>query len=114
MSKFRIIWIIEDNYVEVIDQCRLLYEWVVEKLVLYKDVECVIKDMVVCGVLLIGVIVVYGIYLVVKEGVNMDEVFVILCVLCFIVVNLFWVFDRMKVKLENVDDVIQIVWNEVV
>ena|SRR6218665_2290113 len=112
MSKFRTIWTTDDRYVEVIDQRKLPHEWVVEKLISYKDAERAIKDMVVRGAPLIGATAAYGIYLAVREGANMDEAFAALRASRPTAVNLFWALDRMKTKLESASDLVETAWNE--
>jgi methylthioribose-1-phosphate isomerase len=112
MSKFRTIWTTQDSCVEVIDQRKLPHEWVVEKLVTYKDAERAIKDMVVRGAPLIGATAAYGIYLAAKEGANLDEAFAALRASRPTAVNLFWALDRMKAKLENAADLLETAWNE--
>lgn len=112
MSVFRTIWTTEDNYVEVIDQRKLPHEWVVEKLISYKDAERAIKDMVVRGAPLIGATAAYGIYLAAREGANLNEAFAALRSSRPTAVNLFWALDRMKSKLENASDPVQTAWDE--
>lgn len=112
MSKFRTIWTTEDRYVEVIDQRKLPHEWVVEKLISYKDAERAIKDMVVRGAPLIGATAAYGIYLAALEGANMDEAFAALRASRPTAVNLFWALDRMKAKLEGASDLVATAWAE--
>jgi len=112
MSKFRTIWTTQDGYVEVIDQRQLPHEWVVEKLISYKDAERAIKDMVVRGAPLIGATAAYGIYLAAREGANMDEAFAALRASRPTAVNLFWALDRMRAKLEGASDLVKTAWNE--
>lgn len=112
MSAFRTIWTTEDKYVEVIDQRKLPHEWVVEKLISYKDAERAIKDMVVRGAPLIGATAAYGIYLAAREGANMEEAFADLRASRPTAVNLFWALDRMKAKLANAADLVQTAWEE--
>lgn len=107
MSAFRTIWETEDLYVEVIDQRKLPHEWVVEKLVSYKDAERAIKDMVVRGAPLIGATAAYGIYLAAREGANMEDAFAALRASRPTAVNLFWALDRMKNALVNTSDLVQ-------
>ena len=90
MSAFRTIWTTEDKYVEVIDQRKLPHEWVVEKLISYKDAERAIKDMVVRGAPLIGATAAYGIYLAAREGADLNEAFADLRLSRPTAVNLFW------------------------
>ena len=112
MSAFRTIWETEDLYVEVIDQRKLPHEWVVEKLLSYKDAERAIKDMVVRGAPLIGATAAYGIYLAAREKANLDEAFAALRASRPTAVNLFWALDRMKKALENATDLAQIALSE--
>ena len=112
MSAFRTIWTTEDKYVEVIDQRKLPHEWVVEKLITYKDAERAIKDMVVRGAPLIGATAAYGIYLAAREGANMEEAFEDLRLSRPTAVNLFWALDRMKAKLADASDLVQTAWEE--
>jgi methylthioribose-1-phosphate isomerase len=112
MSAFRTIWTTEDKYVEVIDQRKLPHEWVVEKLISYKDAEQAIKDMVVRGAPLIGATAAYGIYLAAREGADLNKAFADLRASRPTAVNLFWALDRMKAKLENASDLVQTAWEE--
>jgi len=112
MSNFRTIWPTEDKYVEVIDQRKLPHEWVVEKLVSYKDAERAIKDMVVRGAPLIGATAAYGVYLAAREGANMEDAFAALRASRPTAVNLFWALDRMKAKLNNATDLVETAWKE--
>lgn len=112
MSAFRTIWPTADNYVEVIDQRKLPHEWVVVKLVSYKDAERAIKDMIVRGAPLIGATAAYGVYLAAREGANMEEAFTALRASRPTAVNLFWALDRMKKALADADDLVQTAWEE--
>ncbi len=112
MSKFRTIWPTEDRFVEVIDQRKLPHEWVVEKLVSYKDAERAIKDMVVRGAPLIGATAAYGVYLAAREGANMEEAFAALRASRPTAVNLFWALDRMKKALDGATDLVETAWTE--
>lgn len=112
MSKFRTIWTTQDGYVEVIDQRQLPHEWVVEKLISYKDAERAIREMVVRGAPLIGATAAYGIYLAAREGANMDEAFAALRASRPTAVNLFWALDRMRAKLDGASDLVETAWNE--
>lgn len=112
MSKFRTIWPTADNYVEVIDQRKLPHEWVVVKLLSYKDAERAIKDMIVRGAPLIGATAAYGVYLATREGADMEEAFAALRASRPTAVNLFWALDRMKNALANTDDLVQTAWEE--
>ena len=88
----------------MIDQRRLPHEWVVEKLISYKDAERAIKDMVVRGAPLIGATAAYGIYLAAREGADLEEAFADLRLSRPTAVNLFWALNRMKAKLANTSD----------
>ena len=112
MSKFRTIWTTQDGYVEVIDQRQLPHEWVVEKLISYKDAERAIREMVVRGAPLIGATAAYGIYLAAREGANMDEAFAALRASRPTAVNLFWALDRMRAILDGASDLVERAWNE--
>lgn len=112
MSAFRTIWTTEDKYVEVIDQRKLPHEWVVEKLISYKDAERAIKDMVVRGAPLIGATAAYGIYLAAREGADMNRAFADLRASRPTAVNLFWALDRMKNALEKAGDLVETAWQE--
>lgn len=112
MSAFRTIWTTEDNYVEVIDQRKLPHEWVVEKLVSYKDAERAIKDMVVRGAPLIGATAAYGVYLAAREGANLEEAFAALRASRPTAVNLFWALDRMQRALANAENLVETAWTE--
>ncbi len=117
MSAFRTIWTTEDRFVEVIDQRKLPHEWVVVKLLTYKDAEVAIKDMTVRGAPLIGATAAYGIYLAVREMVEkqldgsfLDQAFTDLRASRPTAVNLFWALDKMRAALDNADDFLQTAW----
>lgn len=117
MSAFRTIWTTEDRFVEVIDQRKLPHEWVVVKLLTYKDAEVAIKDMTVRGAPLIGATAAYGIYLAVREmveqeldGAFLDQAFTDLRASRPTAVNLFWALDKMRAALDNATDFLQTAW----
>ena len=117
MSAFRTIWTTEDRFVEVIDQRKLPHEWVVVKLLTYKDAEVAIKDMTVRGAPLIGATAAYGIYLAVREMVEqeldgsfLDQAFTDLRASRPTAVNLFWALDKMRTALDNATDFLQTAW----
>ena len=112
MSAFRTIWPTADNYVEVIDQRKLPHEWVVEKLMSYKDAERAIKDMIVRGAPLIGATAAYGVYLAAREGADMQEAFAALRASRPTAVNLFWALDRMEKALSGAENLIETAWEE--
>lgn len=118
MSAFRTIWTTEDRYVEVIDQRKLPHEWVVVKLLTYKDAEVAIKDMTVRGAPLIGATAAYGIYLAVRElveqqldGTFLDQAFTDLRASRPTAVNLFWALDKMRAALDGAEDFLQTAWD---
>jgi methylthioribose-1-phosphate isomerase len=117
MSTFRTIWTTEDRYVEVIDQRQLPHEFVVVKLLTYKDAEMAIKDMTVRGAPLIGATAAYGIYLAVREmlekeldGTFLDEAFSALRASRPTAVNLFWALDKMREALDQSNDFLKTAW----
>ncbi len=117
MSAFRTIWTTEDRFVEVIDQRKLPHEWVVVKLLTYKDAEVAIKDMTVRGAPLIGATAAYGIYLAVREmveqeldGAFLDQAFTDLRASRPTAVNLFWALDKMQTALDDATDFLQTAW----
>lgn len=117
MSAFRTIWTTEDRYVEVIDQRKLPHEWVVVKLLTYKDAEVAIKDMTVRGAPLIGATAAYGIYLAVREMTEqkldapfLDQAFSDLRASRPTAVNLFWALDKMRAALGGSADLLQTAW----
>ena len=117
MSVFRTIWTTEDRFVEVIDQRKLPHEWVVVKLLTYKDAEVAIKDMTVRGAPLIGATAAYGIYLAVREMVEqeldgsfLDQAFTDLRASRPTAVNLFWALDKMRTALDDATDFLQTAW----
>ena len=115
MAKFRTIWESEDQFVEVIDQRKLPHEFVVVKLLTYKDAEIAIKDMTVRGAPLIGATAAYGIYLAVREKVEknlpysfIEQAFDDLKASRPTAVNLFWALGKMEsaLKEEHTDIVV--------
>jgi methylthioribose-1-phosphate isomerase len=115
--KFRTIWPTEDKFVEVIDQRKLPHEFVVVKLMTYKDAEIAIKDMTVRGAPLIGATAAYGIYLAVREMLEkeleptfLDQAFSDLRASRPTAVNLFWALDKMLNALDASDDFLKTSW----
>ncbi len=115
--KFRTIWPTEDKFVEVIDQRKLPHEFVVVKLMTYKDAEIAIKDMTVRGAPLIGATAAYGIYLAVREMLEkeleptfLDQAFSDLRASRPTAVNLFWALDKMLNALDSSDNFLQTAW----
>lgn len=99
----------ENDKFIVFDQRKLFFEKEYFVCSMYQDVYIVIKDMIIRGVLFIGIVVVYGVVLGFKEIIekNMDlvkiyEIINYFVSLRFIVVNFFWVFERMKKVFEEV------------
>jgi methylthioribose-1-phosphate isomerase len=115
--KFRTIWPTEDKFVEVIDQRKLPHEFVVVKLLTYKDAEIAIKEMTVRGAPLIGATAAYGIYLAVREMLEkeldpsfLDQAFSDLRASRPTAVNLFWALDKMLNALDASDDFLKTSW----
>jgi methylthioribose-1-phosphate isomerase len=118
MSAFRTIWPTQDRFVEVIDQRKLPHDWVVVKLLTYKDAETAIKDMIVRGAPLIGATAGYGIYLAVREMQEkqldtsfLEQAFADLRASRPTAVNLFWALDKMRTALTSDGDLLQISWD---
>lgn len=62
-EEYQTIWLKEEGKVQVIDQRRLPFEFVIQDLLSLEDAYHAIRDMVVRGAPLIGVTASYGIYL---------------------------------------------------
>ncbi|MFM8243316.1 MAG: S-methyl-5-thioribose-1-phosphate isomerase [Crocinitomicaceae bacterium] len=117
-TTFRTIWTTSDRFIEVIDQRKLPHEWVVVKLITYKDAVLAIKNMTVRGAPLIGATAAYGIYLAVREmleqeheGTFLDRAFEELRASRPTAVNLFWALDRMREALDSSEDFLQTSWD---
>lgn len=115
--KFRTIWPTEDKFVEVIDQRKLPHEFVVVKLLTYKDAEIAIKEMTVRGAPLIGATAAYGIYLAVREMLEkeldpsfLDQAFSDLRASRPTAVNLFWALDKMLNALDSSENFLETAW----
>jgi methylthioribose-1-phosphate isomerase len=69
-KQYRTIWVKQDDptVIQIIDQRKLPFEFVVEDLVNYKDALVAIKDMHVRGAGLIGATAAYGMYLAALEA----------------------------------------------
>ncbi len=85
-----------DGYLYVINQLKLPNQLVWERLETLSDYERAIKDMVVRGAPLIGIVGAYGFYSGIKEGIDYKEVYNRLKSTRPTAVNLFWALDRMK------------------
>lgn len=111
MNSFRTIWTTSDNYVEVIDQRQLPHEFVVRKLITYRDAVEAIQQMIVRGAPLIGATAAYGVYLAIREMTEkkynqtfLEKAFVELQASRPTAVNLFWSLTKMKDALNGVED----------
>lgn len=85
----------ENGHLFVINQLKLPkeLEWV--KLATIEDYEKAIKDMIVRGAPLIGIVGAYGFFQGIKDNLNPDEVYQRLKNTRPTAVNLFWALDRM-------------------
>jgi methylthioribose-1-phosphate isomerase len=87
---------LKDDVLYVINQLKLPNELVWEKLETLADYEKAIKDMIVRGAPLIGIVGAYGFYTGIKEGIDYIQVYERLKQTRPTAVNLFWALDRMK------------------
>jgi len=87
---------LKDDVLYVINQLKLPHELVWEKLETLSDYEKAIKDMIVRGAPLIGIVGAYGFYTGIKEGIDYIQVYERLKQTRPTAVNLFWALDRMK------------------
>jgi len=87
---------LKDDVLYVINQLKLPHELVWEKLETLADYEKAIKDMIVRGAPLIGIVGAYGFYTGIKEGIDCIQVYERLKQTRPTAVNLFWALDRMK------------------
>jgi methylthioribose-1-phosphate isomerase len=85
----------EDGYLYVINQLKLPQDLQWVKLTSIEDYEKAIKDMVVRGAPLIGIVGAYGFYQGIKDGLDYTEVYQKLRETRPTAVNLFWALDRM-------------------
>ena len=72
-KNFRTIWYNDDlEAVQIIDQTKLPFQFIIKKLNTYEDGFRAIKDMLVRGAPLIGATAAYSLYLAAKENENFD------------------------------------------
>ena len=72
-KQYRTIWPSEDgDFISIIDQRKIPFEFIVEKLGTYKEMRVAIKDMHVRGAGLIGAAAGFGMYLAALESVDWD------------------------------------------
>ena len=91
----------KEGVLYVINQLKLPDELVWEKLETLSDYEKAIKDMVVRGAPLIGIVGAYGFFAGIKEGIDYIQVYERLRHTRPTAVNLFWALDRMKLIYEK-------------
>lgn len=87
---------LRDGFLYVIDQLKLPKEQVWVRLESLEDYEYVIKEMVVRGAPLIGIVGAYGFYTGIKEGIQPSEISFRLKRTRPTAVNLMWAVDRME------------------
>ncbi len=102
----------KDGYIYVINQLKLPHQLVWEKLGTLSDYEKAIKDMIVRGAPLIGIVGAYGFYTGVKEGIDYKEVYNRLRSTRPTAVNLFWALDRMMLIYEKYGDNLDVLLKE--
>lgn len=110
-NNFRTIWVKDAATIEVIDQRHLPHEFIVRQLTNCDEVVAAIKDMVVRGAPLIGATAAYGVYLALleiqsgkKSAEFLELAFQNLRESRPTAVNLFWALDRMKNKIDSVEN----------
>lgn len=102
----------KEGYLYVINQLKLPHQLVWEKLETLSDYEKAIKDMIVRGAPLIGIVGAYGFYTGIKEGIDYKEVYNRLKHTRPTAVNLFWALDRMKSIYEKYGDNLDVLLKE--
>jgi len=108
-GKYRALWLNDDNFLEVIDQTKLPFEYVTKVLKTTDEVVEAIKDMTVRGAGVIGSVASFGIYTACMEVNSYEE----LKAKALLIresrptaVNLMWAVDRMMEQLKNSDDLV--------
>lgn len=102
----------KEGYLYVINQLKLPHQLVWEKLETLSDYEKAIKDMIVRGAPLIGIVGAYGFYTGIKEGIDYKEVYNRLKHTRPTAVNLFWALDRMRSIYEKYGDNLDVLLKE--
>ena len=97
-TKYKALWLNEDNHLEVIDQTKLPFEYKTKVLKTTNDIVVAIKDMTIRGAGVIGSVASFGIYIASKEVVSYDELKVKASQIREsrpTAVNLMWAVDKM-------------------
>ena len=72
-GKYRALWLNDENYLEVIDQTKLPFEYETKVLKTTDEVVKAIKDMTVRGAGVIGSVAAFGVYTACKEVESYEE-----------------------------------------
>ncbi len=103
-GKYKALWLNEENYLEVIDQQKLPFEYVSKVLKTTDEVVEAIKDMTVRGAGVIGSVAAFGIYTACLEVKNYEELKQKASLIRKsrpTAVNLMWAVDSMMLRLKN-------------
>ncbi|MEA1893423.1 MAG: S-methyl-5-thioribose-1-phosphate isomerase, partial [Campylobacterota bacterium] len=103
-GKYRALWLNDDNFLEVIDQRKLPFEYVTKVLKTTDEVVEAIKDMTVRGAGVIGSVASFGVYTACMEVDSYSELkekAKLIRESRPTAVNLMWAVDRMMEQLKN-------------
>ena len=109
-GKYKALWLNDDNFLEVIDQTKLPFEYVTKVLKTTDEVVLAIKDMTVRGAGVIGSVASFGIYTACMEVSNYDDLkekAKLIRESRPTAVNLMWAVDKMMELLKNSTDLIK-------
>ena len=103
-TKYKALWLNENNDLEVIDQTKLPFEFKTKILKTTNDIVLAIKDMTIRGAGVIGSVASFGIYIASKEVSTYDELKLKALQIREsrpTAVNLMWAVDKMMNDLKN-------------
>lgn len=109
-GKYKALWLNDDNFLEVIDQTKLPFEYETKVLKTTDEVVTAIKDMTVRGAGVIGSVAAFGIYIACMEVESDFEKLKDKAMLIResrpTAVNLMWAVDKMMDYLKNSEDLV--------
>jgi len=109
-GKYRALWLNNENFLEVIDQTKLPFEYKTKVLKTTDEVVFAIKDMTVRGAGVIGSVAAFGIYTACMEVKNYDELkekALLIRQSRPTAVNLMWAVDKMMNLLKESDSLVE-------
>ena len=108
-GRYKALWLNDDDFLEVIDQTKLPFEYSTKVLKTTDEVVDAIKDMTVRGAGVIGSVAAFGIYVACGEVNSYEELNLKAKLIREsrpTAVNLMWAVDRMMELLKNSDDLV--------